>query len=272
MRPSVHRFDSSITGARGFGQQTPNYPPPPPEAPRKNKNTEGCSNFSLSTPHVKLFNLDRPDRGGNLTPSPKRYTNLLRSISQTKHMGLLRAVPLWYTNRTRDSGEPSPYCHVKPNAGDGREPSPPAWYQAFHNILIIGLGGDLYATAADGNRSSRGWYKGAMSSLDCAIIYICTHDLCNRTERNHQGEQRNITWHSSYDILYLVLLVGSCFGVHCMVVWLTGIQYLHLRVAQRSLTVLLRPSQAMHDIRCACRILLAMFPIVAYRTYISLHV
>ena len=56
-----------------------------------------------------------------------------------------------------------------------------------------------------------------------------------------------------------------------MVVWLMGIQYLHVLVVQRSLTVL-RPSQAFHDMICECRILLANFPIVAYRTYMSLYV
>ena len=59
--------------------------------------------------------------------------------------------------------------------------------------------------------------------------------------------------------------------VHYMVVWLTGIQYLHVLVVQRSLTVL-RPSQAFHDIICECRILLAIFLIVAYRTEMLLYV
>ena len=60
--------------------------------------------------------------------------------------------------------------------------------------------------------------------------------------------------------------------VHRMVVWLTGIQYLHdVLVVQRGLTVL-RPSQAFHDIVCECRILLAIFQIMAYRTYMSLYI
>ena len=37
-----------------------------------------------------------------------------------------------------------------------------------------------------------------------------------------------------------------------MVVWLSGIQCLHILVVQRSLTVL-RPSQAFHDIICECK-------------------
>ena len=59
--------------------------------------------------------------------------------------------------------------------------------------------------------------------------------------------------------------------VHCMVVWLTGIQYFHVLVVRRSLTVL-RPRQAFHDIICECRILLAIFAIGAYRTYMSLYI
>ena len=56
-----------------------------------------------------------------------------------------------------------------------------------------------------------------------------------------------------------------------MVVLLTGIQYLHALVVQRSLTVL-RPSQALHDKTCECRTLLAIFPIVPYRTNMSLYI
>ena len=37
--------------------------------------------------------------------------------------------------------------------------------------------------------------------------------------------------------------------VHCIVVWLTGIQNLHILVVDRGVTVL-RPNQAFHDIIC----------------------
>ena len=51
-----------------------------------------------------------------------------------------------------------------------------------------------------------------------------------------------------------------------MVVWLTGMLYLHIiLVVQRSLTVP-RPSQAFHHIICERRILFAIFPTVTYRT------
>ena len=74
---------------------------------------------------------------------------------------------------------------------------------------------------------------------------------------SHQGKERNITSHPSHDILYLILFchMVCCLVVHCMVVWLTRMQYLHVLVVQRSLTVL-RPSQAFHDMLCECRILL----------------
>ena len=45
----------------------------------------------------------------------------------------------------------------------------------------------------------------------------------------------------------------------------------HVLVVQRSLAVL-RPSQAFHDIARECRILLAIFPMVAHRIYVSFHV
>ena len=47
---------------------------------------------------------------------------------------------------------------------------------------------------------------------------------------SHQGKERNITSHPSHDILYLILFchMVCCLVVHCMVVWLTGIQYLHV--------------------------------------------
>jgi len=58
-----------------------------------------------------------------------------------------------------------------------------------------------------------------------------------------------------------------CLVVHYMVGWLTGILYLQIiLLVQRSLTVP-RPGQAFHDIVCECRIPLAIFPTVTYRTY-----
>ena len=42
--------------------------------------------------------------------------------------------------------------------------------------------------------------------------------------------------------------------VHCMVVWLTGIQYLHVPAVQRTLTVV-RLSQEFYEAICKCRIL-----------------
>ena len=47
---------------------------------------------------------------------------------------------------------------------------------------------------------------------------------------SHQGKEGNITSHPSHDILYLVLFCHMicCSVVHCFVVWLTGIQYLHV--------------------------------------------
>ena len=67
------------------------------------------------------------------------------------------------------------------------------------------------------------------------------------------------TWYCS------ALLLGCTL---CMVVWLTGIQYLsdiHVLAFQRSLTVV-RPSQALHDATCEGRIMFVFFSTVSYRT------
>ena len=45
-------------------------------------------------------------------------------------------------------------------------------------------------------------------------------------------------------------------------VWLTGVQYLHVLAVQRSLTVV-RPSQAFHDSMCDYRVMFAIFSTVA---------
>ena len=83
---------------------------------------------------------------------------------------------------------------------------------------------------------------------------------------SHQGKQRNsITSHPSYDIsghiISVPVVVVVCYlVVHCMVLWLTGRQYLHVLVVQRRLTVV-RPSQAFIP-WCRiyeCRILFAIF-------------
>ena len=60
--------------------------------PQDGQPCQGCPTKPFSTPHVELFNFDPPDRGGvsDTVPSPKRNTKL----------------------------------YIKPNAGDGREPSP----------------------------------------------------------------------------------------------------------------------------------------------------
>ena len=57
----------------------------------------GAGEFFFPTPQVNIFYLDPPNKGGGVSdsvPSPKRHT----------------------------------YFNVKPNTGNGREPSPPATY------------------------------------------------------------------------------------------------------------------------------------------------
>ena len=53
--------------------------------------------------------------------------------------------------------------------------------------------------------------------------------------------------------------------VHCMVVWLTGMQYLHVLALKRCLTVVW-PSQAFHDAICEYRVIFAICSTVACRT------
>ena len=60
-------------------------------------------------------------------------------------------------------------------------------------------------------------------------------------------------------------------AAHCMVVWLTRIQYLHVLVVQGSRTVL-RPGQAFHDVLCECRVLFAIVPTVAYAGHVQKQV
>ena len=47
-------------------------------------------------------------------------------------------------------------------------------------------------------------------------------------------------------MIILGIVLVCCLVVHCMVVWLTGTQHLHVLAVQRSLTVV-RPSQAFYD-------------------------
>ena len=99
----------------------------------------------------------------------------------------------------------------------------------------------------------------------CVTIVPKRYTLTSKTNnvRSHHIPRTSIIYH--INIIPGIVLV--CFlVVHCMVVWLTGIQYsLHILVVSGSLAVV-RPSQAIHDATCECRILLfAIFPTVAYR-------
>ena len=86
--------------------------------------------------------------------------------------------------------------------------------------------------------------------------------LCNdRTEEEYPHIKANNvtsrhTPRTTYYTCYCsaTTVVVCCLVVHCIVMWLTGMQCLH------------------DNTNCECRILLAIFPIVAYRTcYMSLY-
>ena len=102
---------------------TPNY-----QKANNNPVVQGCPFFFFSTPHVKLFNFDPPDKGGisDTVPSPKRHTKF------------------YVKPNTGGCRELSPPCDTQ-NRTQGTVGSrpPPAWYKAFHSIIIIELGGDI---------------------------------------------------------------------------------------------------------------------------------
>ena len=102
-------------------------------------------------------------------------------------------------------------------------------------------------------------------------LLICLHSY-RRGIPSHQGKQRNITSHPSYNILFLVLLSGLLLG--CT---------LHGRVVNGHTVLICTRSSALScrsttqpgiplDTICKCRILLASFPIEAWRIHMSLYV
>ena len=98
------------------------------------------------------------------------------------------------------------------------------------------------------------------------VYYLCD----NRTEEAYPHiKANNITSHHIPTPLYLVLfwfaawLYTAC--SYCLVLIGHTILPCTRRSAYSSTVTVLRPSQAFHDV-CECRILLAIFPIVAYRT------
>ena len=74
-----------------------------------------------------------------------------------------------------------------------------------------------------------------------------------RDTLSHQRNNvHNIPSHPSYEIITPRILLVCWLVVHCMVVWLTGIQYFHALAVQRSLAVV-PPSQAFNGAVCEYR-------------------
>ena len=101
-------------------------------------------------------------------------------------------------------------------------------------------------------------------------IHSFVYQLCdNRTEEASYRHIKAITSHHIPFVRHIIPGIGPvcCLVVHCIIVWLTGLQYSYMcsQFSIYSLTVV-RPSQAFHDALCEHRVILAFFSTVAYRT------